>query len=379
MITLRAVESEDFGPLAETLPGGFHNTTRDTWLQRFENWWALNPAFTSDFPRGWILEEDEKIVGFIGNIPVKFVVRGETRIAAASASWYVDPSVRGMTSIRLFKEYLKQSDVALFLFYNENTDLLKVVDKMGFKKYTSQPHPLEYLYIIDRIQFVHRKNLIFILRKYFPREGIDTFSALSEIVKKTGSFTYSYLFQTPLGKIRDLSEGKYTSSLCTYCDESFTRLWDPHLESFDVSISRDTTTLNWLYFVAGRRYNRKVVQCHRSSDNSLAGYMVFDFLPWNASGGGAMQLMDLCIMNNDQQALASMISFAIEVGKQNNAPILLLWANSPDADNSLRKRFRIQWPTGSSSSVKFSEILEGDSDALNIYSSLINPPRGIDH
>ena len=92
-----------------------------------------------------------------------------------------------------------------------------------------------------------------------------------------------------------------------------------------------------------------------------------------------MQLMDMCIMNNDPQVLASLISFAIEVGKQNNAPILLLWANSPDTDSSLRKRFRIQWPAGSPSSIKFSEILEGDSNAFNIYSSLINPPRGIDH
>ena len=135
MITLREVESEDFVPLAETLPKGFHNTTKETWLQRFENWWTLNPAFTPDLPRGWILEEDAKIVGFIGNIPVKFNIHGETKIAAASASWYVDPSVRGMSSIRLFKEYLNQSNVTLFLFYNENTDLLKVVDKLGFKEY----------------------------------------------------------------------------------------------------------------------------------------------------------------------------------------------------------------------------------------------------
>ena len=81
----------------------------------------------------------------------------------------------------------------------------------------------------------------------------------------------------------------YASSLCTYCDDSFTRLWDPHLKSFDVAMSRDKATLNWLYFIAGRRYHRKVIQCRRSSDNSLVGYMVFDFLPWNASGGGAMQ------------------------------------------------------------------------------------------
>ena len=91
MITLRAVEPEDSVPLAETLPGGFRHTTRETWLQRFENWWTLNPAFTSGCPRGWMLEEGEKILGFIGNIPVRFVVHGEMKIAAASAAWIRRP------------------------------------------------------------------------------------------------------------------------------------------------------------------------------------------------------------------------------------------------------------------------------------------------
>ena len=63
MVTLRAVESEDLVPLAETLARGFHNTTRESWLQRFENWWTLNPAFTSEFPRGWLLEEMRGLSG----------------------------------------------------------------------------------------------------------------------------------------------------------------------------------------------------------------------------------------------------------------------------------------------------------------------------
>jgi len=379
MITLRAVESKDIVPLAETLPNGFQNTTKETWLQRFESWWTLNPAFTSEFPRGWILEEDAKIVGFIGNIPVKFFIHGEMKIAAASTSWYVDPSVRGITSIRLFKEYLNQSNVALFLFNTEKTNLLKVVVKYGFKEYSCPSQSSEYLYIINRIQFIRRKNLRFIFTKYFLRGDINNSNAFPEILKKMGTFTYSYLFQMPLKEIRDLSKGMYTSSLCTYCDDSFTRLWDPHLKSFDVAMSRDKNTLNWLYFIAGRRYNRRVIQCHRSSDNSLVGYMVFDFLPWNASGGGAMQLMDMCIMNNDQQIFASLISFAIEIGNQNKAPLLLLWTNSLDADLSFWKKFMIKWPAGYFSYIRFSEIPDKNLDTLNLYSCIINPPQGIDH
>jgi hypothetical protein len=380
MITLRAIESKDIVSLAEILPGRFNNTTREAWLQRFENWWTLNPAFASGFPRGWILEQDGKIVGFIGNIPVKFFIQGEMKIAAASASWYVDPSVRGVTSIRLFREYLNQGNVDLFLFKNDSTkNLLKVVVKYGFKKYSCQSQPSEYLYFISRIQCLRRKNLFFILSKYFRRGDTNTVPGFSEFLRKTGTFTRSYLFKMPLKKIRDLSDRMYTTTLCTSCDDSFTRLWDPYLKSFNVTMSRDKATLNWLYFIAGRRYNRKVIQCHRSSDNTLAGYMVFDFISWNVSGGGAMKLMDMCLLNHDPQILASLISFAIEVGKQNNAPLLLLWADSPESDIFLRERFMIKWPAEYFSYFRFSEELTRNSDALTIYPCMIHPPRGIDH
>ncbi len=92
-----------------------------------------------------------------------------------------------------------------------------------------------------------------------------------------------------------------------------------------------------------------------------------------------MKLMDMRILNDDPQVLASLISYAIEVGRQNNAPILRLWADSPDADSFLRKKFGIQWPAEKVSFIRFSDIPERDSDTANVYSCMINPPRGIDH
>ena len=191
--------------------------------------------------------------------------------------------------MRLFNEFLKQGNVALFLFKTEDRNLAKVLLKYGYKEYPCLSQPSEYLHIIDRVQFIRENILSLILSKYFHRGETDDLTGFSEPMKNIGIFTYLSLFDRP-ADIGDLSEGAYTSSLCTYCDDSFTRLWDPHLKSFDVAMSRDTGTLNWLYFVAGRRYNRTVIQCRRSSDDSLAGYMVFDFPPGKASGGGLMKL-----------------------------------------------------------------------------------------
>jgi hypothetical protein len=379
MIAVREVEPEDSLPLADTLPGGFLHTTRETWLQRFENWWALNPAFTSGLPRGWMLEEDERILGFIGNIPVRFLVRGEMKLAAAAAAWYVDPSVRGLTSMKLFNEYLKQSEAALFLFKTEDRNLAKVLLKYGYKEYPCLSQPVEYLHTINRAQLVRENNLKVSLSRYFHRGEVRSLAGLSAPMRNIFKLAYLYIFNERSDTIGDLSKGAYTSSLCTHCDDSFTRLWDQHLQSYDVAMSRDTSTLNWLYFVAGRRYNRTVIQCRRTSDTSLAGYMVFDFPPGKAAGGGFMKLMDMRILNNDPQVLASLISCAIEVGRQNSAPLLRLWADSPEADSLLRERFRVQWPAEKFSLIRLSESLETEADTARIFSCLINPPWGIDH
>ena len=77
MITLRDVEDRDLLPLAEFLPKGFAHTNPEFWLRRFDLWWTQNPAWTPQIPRGWVLDDGTKLVGFIGNIPVTFLVRGE--------------------------------------------------------------------------------------------------------------------------------------------------------------------------------------------------------------------------------------------------------------------------------------------------------------
>ncbi len=93
-----------------------------------------------------------------------------------------------------------------------------------------------------------------------------------------------------------------------------------------------------------------------------------------------MKLMDMRILNDDPQVLASLISYAIEVGRQNNAPIVRLWADSPDADRYSPEEIPDTVARGEESPcIKVSESLERDVDTASIYSCIINPPRGIDH
>jgi hypothetical protein len=81
--------------------------------------WLKNPAYTKNWPIGWKLELDGKIVGFIGNIPLRYSL-GEKLVSAAAAHCFVvDQEARGF-SIKLAAQFFSQDQVELFLCTTAN-------------------------------------------------------------------------------------------------------------------------------------------------------------------------------------------------------------------------------------------------------------------
>jgi hypothetical protein len=375
MITVREVAEKDLVVLAEYLPRQlpFKNTTKETWVRRFQIWWALNPAFVSHLPRGWVLEKETSLVGFIGNIPVKFLISGEEKTAVAAVTWYVDPSVRGLISIRLLNEFLNQKSVSLFLFNTDNKDLMKILFKNKFKEYILPLFQTEYFYILDK------KKLGTIFNEFIFIERFSNVASIWGIVKRSGLLMRAYFYQKPVVRLGALQEKEYVTSLCTSCDDSFLRIWEPVLQNCDITLSRDTKTLNWIYFSSIKPDQRIVIQCRRSQDNSLAGYMVFDIIRKKTSESGVMKLMDMCIEKNDLRVMTSLLQFALETGERDKAALLELWADNPETDAYLKGNFTMRRVFRHYNFIRFSGSAGVNSESLTVCPSLIAPPRGIDH
>jgi len=375
MITVREVDEKDIIRLAEYLPAQlpFIRTTKDTWVRRFQIWWASNPAFMAQIPRGWVLENETSLMGFIGNIPVKFLTSGEEKTAVAAVSWYVDPSVRGLFSIRLLNEFLKQKNTPLFLFNTDNKNLMKILFKNKFKEYILPRFQTQYFSILNRTK------VDYLLREFLFCGSFPRLNEVSALISRLGLLMCAYLYQKPVIRGGGLPEKEYTTSLCTFCDDAFSRIWEPYLNSCDVTLSRDTKTLNWIYFSSIEPNTRVVIQCRRSRDNSLAGYMVFDILRRKTSNDAKMELMDLCLEKYDPQVLVSLLAFAIEIGKQHNAALLTVWADSQEAEMFFQRHFTLRMDLQQHNFIRFSEIDEENSGSLTVCPSMIAPPRGIDH
>ena len=373
MITIREIEDKDLIPLAEYLPNGFPNIKQKTWLEKFEYWWTTNPAYSDHIPRGWLLEQNGAIVGFLGNIPVNIMVQGEVKPAAAANSWYLEPSVRGIHSVRLFNEFMRQKNISVFLFKSYNENFKKFLSRYNFKEYILPKSQQEFIYIIDKKK-LNPYSIAFIL---FNDVDLN-FQGVAELSRRVVFLIGSWIFQKSLVQGEHGADEVYTSSTCTSCDGSFLSIRLINQGNTDIEIFYDVKTLNWLYFSNRGTNQRIVIQCKRSSDNSLAGYAVFDMVLKDQYGKRILQLMDICIENENLQVLKSLIAYAIEIGKQNNIKLMIVWTNSPDIDAYLWKAGVLKRSVQNYRYIRFSDSDDMSSlnkDSRNVYSSLIFPPQ----
>jgi hypothetical protein len=375
-VKVREMRDTDIIPLAEFLAEEYpFPIAKEGWLSMFDLWWASNPAYTEQFPKGWVIEDDTKYWGFLGNIPVKFIIQGKVKIAAAANSWYTDASLRCLFSLRLFNEFTEQKQVSLLLAKFELDSFFKIVSKFKFEHYVLPKSQKEYFYIIDK------KKVKYIFFNFLLNGRIHKFSDLSELYKRLGFLISVYIHQKSVIQEAGQTREVYTSSVCTVCDDSFSRLWVPYLDACDTTLSRDTKTLNWLYFSpasSARLYKRIVIQCHRSCDKTLAGYMVFDVQRLKPSDEGRMQLIDGCIEDNDSQVLLTILSFAIEIGKQNGVALLELWANNQKTEMFLRNTFILRRTFRYHRFMKFIDTntrYNGSDYHGNVCPTMIFPPQ----
>ena len=80
--------------------------------------WINNPAYIqvrTVLPIGWVLEnEDNRIVGYLGNIPLFYELNAQRILASVAHAWVVDEQYRPY-SLMLLDEYFSQEVVDLFL------------------------------------------------------------------------------------------------------------------------------------------------------------------------------------------------------------------------------------------------------------------------
>jgi hypothetical protein len=132
--------------------GGWNAPTRADW----ENRWEKNPASRYnglEIPWGWVLECEDRIVGFLGNLPQIFELNGKTLLAAAAVQLVIDPAHRSHF-LALILPFLRQPHVDLLLNTTASVAASKIFGFLRFERIPQKDYDVSYYWVTQPSGFL---------------------------------------------------------------------------------------------------------------------------------------------------------------------------------------------------------------------------------
>jgi hypothetical protein len=129
-IEFREARFQDYqGIAALEASQGLVSKPADEWRRL----WSGNPCYEEIGPRwpiGWVMEQGDRIVGCLTNIPLTYSFRGRKLLVATGRGWTVEDQYRGH-ALMLMDEYFNQEDVDLFLTNTVNGKATEAFSAFG--------------------------------------------------------------------------------------------------------------------------------------------------------------------------------------------------------------------------------------------------------
>lgn len=359
------VKEDEYLPLARMLAEGF-NTTPEYWLSCFSMWWETNPCMNPEIPKGWVCEnEHNEMVGFVGNIPVKYLLHGDETIAFAGTTWFVKPKVRGGTvSNMLLEESYRNPLTRLFFVNSPNPIAQKRLMKLGFLEAPLPQNGIQYIHIR------HPDNTLqlFLGSRTFARTWYRH-------VLRLVSWPLS-LFSPAVVSLHDRRGRAMDGFECEVIrkpEESFSQLWKEFEREEKVTLVRDRAMVDWLCFSDLVKEKRYLIACREGG--KLAGYAVFDLRIKRDQK--VLFLMDLFVPGLRKEIIQCLVRYAGVLARDVDAAAVIFWANQQEVVQILERRFKIRLNLGVTKF--YYKIEENDPTQdrnLVILPSLLDPDYG---
>jgi len=273
--------------------------------------WIDNPAMKGDGDKpllGWVLEDQGKMVGFFGNIPLLYSY-GERQVIVADASqWGVEKDYRGQTS-RLAEAYFSQAHVDLLLV----TTGIKPTGRL-FEQYGAHPIPQP-----DYDQVL-----------YWPVDGggflratLRKKNAPATLVSLLGGIG-GLLIDSVMAISRRRPKGEASSVEVIGIDDiddSFDHLWQTkQSEAAKLLACRSAACLRW-HFGAKGMAERSQILVYRQ-DGALTGYAVVVQEDAPNIGLKRLKIVDFFIAGDNEQVLEALLAKAYQLVRQTGCHVL---------------------------------------------------------
>ena len=307
--TLREAAFEDGRAAADLLARlGLVMPDSDTGIQAlWHRLWKSNPAFEAS-PRplslGWVLEDEGRMVGFFGNIPMLYFMGHHAAIAADAALWGVEQSHR-QESVRLAQAYFEQTGVDLLFVTTGIKPTGRIFERHGAQRLPQPGFGEVWYWVADTPGFIAAA-----LRK---KSAGQPFAGLAA---KLGGPLLNAGIRIGGRRPKAPSHSIELTAL-NRAGPGFDNLWEKKLsEKPRFMACRDSRSLRW-HFAA----NDTVVLTH-ASGGELLGYMILIRQDSHAVGLRRYKIADVLIAGDDGDIFDSLLGAAFEATGEAGAHVL---------------------------------------------------------
>ena len=288
MAEMRLAAADDYDALSSFLasfPGEW--LTKELWRDRLRFWWELNPAFSVNTERGWLLKTEDKVVGFLGNVPSLLQVGHRIVTVYNATTWRVMPEFRAYTLGMLLK-LMRASRTTLLFDTTPSDDVTRILEAFKFRLLPGG----------DKGSCVAITSLDKVV-KHKLRLGLVPTALIRSFTLPASPF-----LRLGLNKLRPVP-GLAVRRL-PHADERFDQLWERTRHQYENTNVRTSKVINWYCFGWSNR-RKELFACYQ--DDRLVGYMICS----DSKGSSLRPLIcaDLWVDSEDMD-IAKALLFAVK-------------------------------------------------------------------
>jgi hypothetical protein len=309
---IREVRFEDLGAVQTLVKVPGWNPPTEVYWRRL---WDENPTMKrlgDDFgvARGWVIEQDGVVLGFLANVFQQFCYRGKLLTAATASSFVVAHEARGF-ALNLAITFAGQRGVDLLLNTTAAAHVSEIFRFIKFKRMPQPGYGSIYYWVADGKGFIAAG-----LQKLGVPRGVskiigfvagpflqiaDRFRGRTLAYQPGPNFTY---------EVRRLND----------IDDEIADLWEAFCERGDqLTIARSPETLRWQ--LAIRDDSDAALICARK-DKHLVGYAAIVRAIKPHLGLVRYRLVDLLARDNESSVVDGLLRTAFGYAKREGAHIL---------------------------------------------------------
>jgi len=283
------------------------------------NWdwlWRENPAYSEEWPLGWVLEKNGKIVGYLGNVPLKYCINGKNIRVACARGYVVDPEARSF-SLKIASSFFYQKNADLLIISSANEFSAKV-----YKMFQAIPLPKE----------LYNNSLFWIIEsKGFLRSALTKKLGFTKFFSSISSICISPFLNSWLKISEKINlnfykkwEGQIKLISVNEIDEKFDHFWEcKKLELSNTILGvRNSKIIRWHYGKMFNSRDQKTTIFTAIEKGELLGYLILDRVDNPSILLKRYRISDLFVSMNKVEIIHALLKKAIEFANKENVHII---------------------------------------------------------